>query len=137
MDIDSSLIGEKFTSNEDWKKIYGPKFDYETMVDERLTLTNRVDMKGAFKVLACICATEVAQKLNEQSKTITPKSERFLELLREVKSGWKKTESYHSISPTNNPFYLAIIEQQLEYQKALNQLLTENQLQNLQLQPTK
>ncbi|CAG8445069.1 18101_t:CDS:2 [Cetraspora pellucida] len=83
MEISSSLIGKKFKSDEVWKKTYGNNFDYEDIVDEKLTLENRESMKMAFKVVACICATEKAEELKAQLKKIDAKLKKRIDSINE------------------------------------------------------
>ncbi|CAG8839692.1 5646_t:CDS:1, partial [Racocetra persica] len=83
MEISNSLIGKRFKSDEVWKKTYGTNFDYEDIVDEKLTLENRENMKMAFKVVACICATEKAEELKAQLKKIDAKLKKRIDNINE------------------------------------------------------
>jgi len=85
--IDDDFIKEKFEGDADWKEGYGANFDYEDIIDQKMTLDNRTDMKGAFKIVACICATERVKQLNEEFKNEEPKPERLGQALEEVAEG--------------------------------------------------
>ncbi|CFW92856.1 protein of unknown function (coil-coil domain) [endosymbiont DhMRE of Dentiscutata heterogama] len=130
MEISSSLIGKRFKSDEVWKKTYGTNFDYEDIVDEKLTLENRESMKMAFKVVACICATEKAEELKAQLKKIDAKLKKRIDNINE---NWKVVENYTQIDAKDNPFYLNVINERQKYKTKAENLMNEA----LQVQPDK
>jgi hypothetical protein len=81
----TSFFQDMDISDDDINEKYGNNFDYETVIDEKLTLENRRDMKKAFKIVACICATEKFEELNKPYKQ-DPKSrtERLQRMLEEI-----------------------------------------------------
>ncbi|CAI2183139.1 311_t:CDS:10, partial [Funneliformis geosporum] len=108
--IDNTLIEEKYKDDKNWTNAYGMGFNLDDIIDKYLTLENEKDAKKAFRVVACICATEKIEQLNETYKNFNPKPARFLK----------------AISKVND-----------ECKRVVENLVQENQLQASQLQPLK
>nr|CAG8459810.1 1250_t:CDS:2 [Entrophospora candida] len=81
----TSFFQDMDISDDDINEKYGNNFDYETVIDEKLTLKNRMDMKKAFKIVACICATEKFEELNKPyEKNPASRTERLQSMLEKI-----------------------------------------------------
>ena len=141
MDISTAPIREKYESNEDWKQKYGNRFNYENIISEKLTFENRKDMKKAFKVMVCICATDSFERQNKPYENdAISRPPHLHEMLEKIVKGWEEVEAYEQIEKENNPFYLSVIEEKRQERRSKIEgwwiEIQQIQLQNLQLQST-
>jgi len=129
-------IKKRFENDEEWKKQNGiTVFDYEDIISKKLTLDNKENMRGDFKLVACICATE---KVGDTIENLSPTAKKnYLPTIKKVQAGWDKVELYQQIGAKNSPFYLDIIKQRQVYKAKIEKWINEIESQNLQSQPPK